>query len=329
MTQYDILTIGRCSLDLFSEQIGAPFVDIESFSTQVGGSPTNIAIGSARLGLASAAVTAVGDDMVGQFVRAYLSRNNVGTNYVYTKPGRTAMAVVGVEPPDTFPLVFYRDAAPDKLISTEDIKLLPYATTNMLLVAGANYADARLRDASLLATQIAREHQVTTIIDLDLRPTMWPSAEAYQLNMQAALPTIDIVIGTIEEMLAAFEPQPELSREALPDSTNAIQQVLSLIEAHQQPHQTIVLKRGAAGVSIFTPNGKQVDVSSQRVEVLNTVGAGDSFAAGLLYARQNSLDWEAAARFANACGAIVVTRHGCAAAMPTLNEVTAFLEGDQ
>ena len=110
----DLITVGRVSLDLFSRDIGAPFVDIGSFETSVGGSPVNIAIGAARLGMRALAFTAVGDDEVGRFVRAYLAREGVDTAHVAVKTGRrTGMAVVGVQPPDRFPLLFYRENPAD------------------------------------------------------------------------------------------------------------------------------------------------------------------------------------------------------------------------
>ncbi|MEM7114694.1 MAG: 5-dehydro-2-deoxygluconokinase [Chloroflexota bacterium] len=320
--QYDLLTIGRCSLDLFSQQIGAAFVDIESFSTQVGGSPTNIAIGTSRLGLHSAAVTAVGADPVGGFVRSYLSRQGVATEFVWEKNGRTSLAVVGIEPPDRFPLVFYRDNPPDHAININDIKTLPLAETKMLLVAGSNFAAPDLSNASRYAAQ---QTSGSVIIDLDLRPTLWVQPEAYPLSIQTVWPHCDVVIGTEEEVWAALSEEPSLVwGSALP--TERQSDLLDLIAQHQTAQQMIVLKRGASGVTLFLANGEQVDVAGFPVEVLNTVGAGDAFASGLLYGCQQSWSWAEAARFANACGAIVVTRHGCSAAMATLNEVVEFIE---
>jgi len=94
---YDLFTLARCSMDLFSQQIGAAFVDVESFSTQVGGASTNIAIYTSRLGLRSAAVTAVGVDLVGEFVRNYLGKEKVATDFVLTKKGRTGCVVHSLE----------------------------------------------------------------------------------------------------------------------------------------------------------------------------------------------------------------------------------------
>ncbi|MFT5197146.1 MAG: 5-dehydro-2-deoxygluconokinase, partial [Cellvibrionaceae bacterium] len=88
---------------------------------------------------------------------------------------------------------------------------------------------------------------------------------------------------------------------------------------------TIVLKRGSKGVTIFDRNAGEMDVPGFPVEILNTVGAGDAFASGLIYARTHGKSWFDSGRFANACGAIVVTKHGCGDAMPTLEEVETFI----
>ncbi len=322
---YDLLTLGRCSMDLFAQQIGADFVDVESFSTQVGGSPTNIAIGTSRLGLRSAAVTAVGADLVGEFVRTYLRKEKVATDFVLTKEGRTCLAVVSIQPPANFPLVFYRDNPPDQYINISDIKSLPLADTSLLLVAGSNFVAGDLRDASLYAAKEAKQQGATVVIDLDLRTTLWAHAEGYPINMQMVWGHCDIVIGTEEEVWAALSDTPDLvwGGKSLP--AEQLPTLMTLIQQHQHEAQTVVLKRGPRGVTLFLDNNQTLDVLGFPVEVLNTVGAGDAFASGLLFARQQGMEWQKAARFANACGAIVVTRHGCSAAMPTSDEVHTFI----
>ena len=321
--------MGRCSLDLFSQQIGAPFVEIESLATMVGGSPTNIAIGTSRLGLRSAVVTAVGADPVGDFVRHALAKEGVATEYVLTKNGRTALAVVGVQPPSQFPLVFYRDDPPDQYITIGDMKTLPLADTAAVLVAGSNLALPHLRDASLFVAQNGRQQGATVAIDLDLRPSLWDYPAALTQNMQIILPHCDIIIGTEEELWATLSDEPALVWEgqSLPTSKLAI--LDDLIQQQRRAEQTVVLKRGERGVTVFTGERERMDVPGFSIEVLNTVGAGDAFASGLLYGRCQGWAWPKAARFANACGAIVVTRHGCSAAMPTLAEVNEFIFNEE
>ncbi|MCA9917748.1 MAG: 5-dehydro-2-deoxygluconokinase [Anaerolineales bacterium] len=324
--QLDILTLGRCSLDLFSEQIGADFVDIKSFTTMVGGSPTNIAIGTHRLGLHSAAVTAVGADVVGDFVRNYLSKEGVTTDYVLTKAGSTALAILGVKPPSEFPLTFYRDDPPDQYISVEDMKTLPLDSVPLALVAGSNFAYLHLRDATLFLAKHGRKQGATIAIDLDLRTSLWQYPDAYTQNMQTVLPHCHIIIGTEEEMWGALSDEPGLVWNGRSLPSEKIPVLDTLITQSLGAEQTIVLKRGPKGATIFRNGRSPLDVAGFPVEVLNTVGAGDSFASGLLYGRRQGWDWQKATRFANACGAIVVTRHGCSTALPTLPEVKTFAQ---
>ena len=328
---FDLITLGRVGMDLFSEQVGSPFETIESFSTSVGGSPTNVAIGSSRLGLRTAVVTGVGEDKVGDFVRTYLEKEGVDTRFIFTKPeGRTGLAVVGVEPPSSFPLTFYRENPADVLVTIENVLVVPFADTRALLLSGTALAKSPCRDATFFAAERASKKGVQVFVDLDLRPDQWHDPRAFGANIRALLQLTDTVIATEEETYAALLENQNRS-ESTVIQTLSEEQVEELntylptyLETVGRP-STWVLKRGARGVSIFH-DGEAEDVAGFEVEVLNTVGAGDAFASGLIYGKLQGWSWPQSARFANACGALVVTRHGCAAAMPTVAEVNMLLE---
>lgn len=326
---FDLITLGRVSMDLFSENIGAPFEQIESFETGVGGSPSNIAIGSSRLGLNVAAITAVGDDKTGDFVLHYLQNEGVDANYIPRKSGtRTGMAVVGVQPPDKFPLVFYRDNAADIYLTIDDIEAAPISESRALLLSGTALSRGTCRDATLFAAEIARTAATTVFMDLDLRPDQWSHPKAYGLNVRTLFQSLDVLIGTEEEFFAALSPEPEAIMDGQVVDGKRSEQLQShlqdLVNARRQ--LTLVVKRGAAGVSIWQQGQAIQDVAGFPVEVLNTVGAGDSFASGLIYGRLQGWDWYKSARLANACGALVVTRNGCAKAMPYNEEIMTFIE---
>lgn len=326
---YDLITIGRVSMDLFAEDIGADFTDITAFDTGVGGSPSNIAIGSTRLGLKTALLTAVGEDEVGKFVLNYLQREGIDTQFIPRKShARTGMAVVGVQPPDKFPLVFYREDPADIHLTIDDAAKLPIATCRALQLSGTALSRGTCRDATLFAAQEAARHDTTTFMDLDLRPDQWSHPLAYGLNIRTILSQLDVVIGTEEECYAAFAPDPAqtMKGQAVTDAQkNELGAMLrALVDGADGPH-TIILKRGEHGVTIIEKGQADISISGFSVQVLNTVGAGDAFASGLIYSHLQGWSWEESARFANACGAIVVTRHGCGTAMPTHKEVTTFL----
>ena len=322
--QHDLITVGRVSLDLFARDIGAEFHDITSFETSVGGSPVNIAIGTSRLGLRTIAFTAVGADEVGRFVRRYLGRQGVNTDYIAVKPERrTGMAVVGVQPPDQFPLVFYRENPADIDLSISEAQTLPLDATRALSLSGTALSRGSTGDAVLYLAEQARRRGLTTFIDLDLRPDQWAHPLAYGLNLRRVLPLCDVLIGTEEEFYAALSPSPEavMAGGAVPDRAD----LNRLLQEHcAESEAVLILKRGDRGVRIMQRDG-QVDVPGYPVEILNTVGAGDGFASGLIYGWAQGWGWARAARFANACGALVVTRQGCARALPRRDEVDRFI----
>ena len=321
---HDLISVGRVSLDLFAREIGSEFHDIRSLETSVGGSPVNIAIGTSRLGLRSIAFTAVGADEVGRFVRHYLAKQGVNTDYIVVKPERrTGMAVVGVQPPDQFPLVFYRENPADIHLSISEAQKLPMNATRALSLSGTALSRGSTRDAVLFLAEQARRRGLTTFIDLDLRPDQWAHPLAYGLNLRRVLPLCDVLIGTEEEFYAALSPTPEqvMAGSAVRDRAG--------LEALLQQQcadggAVLILKRGDRGVRIVRRDG-QVDVPGYPVEILNTVGAGDGFASGLIFGWAQGWAWERAARFANACGALVVTRQGCARALPRRDEVDQFI----
>ena len=321
----DLITVGRVSMDLFARDIGAEFHDITAFETGVGGSPVNIAIGASRLGLKAIAFTAVGDDEVGKFVRHYLKDEGVITDHVLTKAGRrTGMAVVGVQPPDRFPLLFYRENPADIHLTIEEARGLPLAEARALQLSGTALSRGRTRDVSLYLAEQACELGLTTFIDLDLRPDQWSHPLAFGLNLRRILPLCDVIIGTEEEFEAALSPAPEavMAGEKVGDGQGLGRRLLSYCA---EVDAVLVLKRGERGVSILQRDG-QINVPGFSVEIVNTVGAGDGFASGLIAGWAKGWDWQRAARFANACGALVVTRHGCARALPYWHEVEQFIE---
>lgn len=324
---YDLITVGRVSMDLFSLQIGAPFSEIESFDTSVGGSPVNIAIGVSRLGLQTATLTAVGADPVGDFVLNFLQKQGVDTQLIARNAdARTGLAVLGIEPPDRFPLVFYRENPADIHLSIDDAMAAPIAESRGLLLSGTALSRGDCRDATRYAAEIAAAAPTVTYLDLDLRPDQWRHPRAYGVNLRSLLPWVDVIIGTEEEFYAALAPNPEpiMAKAATTDAMKAELDTLIGGVRQRQPSATLVLKRGAEGVRIYHAAGVE-DVAGYPVEVVNTVGAGDAFASGLIYGRVQGWDWRKAGSFGNACGALVVTRHGCSKAMPYQEEVQTFL----
>src|SRR6185436_19871087 len=134
---YDVLAMGRSSIDLYAHEIGRPIAEVKSFDAFVGGCPTNVSVGTRRLGLRSVLLTAVGDDQVGEFVTAFLAREQVETRFIPRKPGhRTSAVILTIQPPDKFPLTFYRDNCADRSLTPDDVANAPIADSRLLFVTG-------------------------------------------------------------------------------------------------------------------------------------------------------------------------------------------------
>ena len=328
-TTFDLITMGRSSIDLYANDVGAPFPDIKSFAAYVGGSPTNISVGAQRLGLQAALLTAVGEDPVGDFVTQFLEQEGVETGFIARKPGRRTSAVIlGIEPPDRFPLVYYRDHCADNALSIEDVRGTPIANSRAFEFAGTNLSKESSRSATLFAAEVARAAGVPVILDLDFRPDQWHDPRAFGIAIRAALHLVDIVIGTQDEIKAAAlddAAKVSLTHQQVSDARVSGDLAAAIAMLLAAGPTALVEKRGARGACIHQKDGACLDVAGFPVEVYNILGAGDAFAAGFIYGYVNEWPWYAAARLGNACGAIVVTRHGCANFMPTMEEVERFV----
>jgi len=309
--ELDVIAVGRSSLDLYAHQIGCAMADVRSFDAYIGGCALNVSVGTRRLGLRSVLLTAVGDDQVGDFIVASLDRERVETRYIPRKRGRRTSAVVlTIQPPDRFPLTFYRDNCADRALTADDVANTPIAGSRVVFVTGTGLSHEPGRQATRAAAATARAAGVPVVVDIDYRPDQWDSAAAFAAELQPLLGSATLAVGTEEEVAAAADAAGAADRTAALLATG--------IEA-------LVMKRGARGATIYRRDAPAIDVPPFPITVLNVLGAGDAFASGFLYGYLQGWPLERAARLGNACGAIIVTRHGCANFMPTLDEVTAFL----
>ncbi len=324
---YDLVTLGRANMDLFSQNVGVPFEDITGFDAMVGGSPANIAIGVSRLGLRAVMLTAVGTDRVGDFVLRYLRDEKVEMMYAPRVSGKlTSLALLGVQPPSHFPLSFYREDPADIYLDPSTVEDFPFSEVAAVQISGNALSRGPCASAARRAAEIAVVERRDVYLDLDLRPTDWDAPEAYGLAMRELMASTTVVIGTEEEFYAALMDEPGRVMDGSRVSGNehlaldqAIEAILSI------GPKTAVVKRGSRGATLIQPDA-HIDVPGFTIEPVNTVGAGDAFAAGLIRSLLLGWNWERATRFANACGALMATRHGCSVALPTTHEVESFIE---
>ncbi|KFX06819.1 5-dehydro-2-deoxygluconokinase [Pectobacterium betavasculorum] len=325
---FDVICMGRVAVDLYGQQIGARLEDMGSFAKYLGGSSGNVAYGTARQGLRSSMLARVGDEHMGRFLREELNQVGCDTSHLITDKERlTALVLLGIKDRDTFPLIFYRENCADMAISSEDFTEDYIASSRCLAITGTHLSHPNTRAAVLTALQYARRNGVKTALDIDYRPVLWGltslgdgetrfvEAQAVTAQLQQVLSLFDVIVGTEEEFHIAG------------GSTDTLQ-ALRTVRQHTQAE--LVCKRGALGCSVFSdaiPDhlDKGITIKGVRVDVLNVLGAGDAFMSGLLRGYLNGEGWEKACAYANACGALVVSRHGCAPAMPSKIELDNYL----
>ncbi len=331
---YDSLHMGRSSIDLYSNDVGSPFPEIRSFAAYVGGSPTNISVGLRRLGLKPALLTAVGADPVGDFILDFLRKEGVETQFIPVKGDRRTSAVVlGIEPPDKFPLVYYRENCADIALTIDDVLAAPVADCRVFQFAGTNLSREPSRSATFFAAELARQAGVEVVFDIDFRADQWHDPRAFGVMARAMLPLVDIVLGTEDEINAALLQDPaqiKLTHSQVSDTKVGGDIEANIAALLALGPKALLQKRGAEGLRIHLarPDGlpERIDCPGFPVEVYNILGAGDAFAAGFLCGYLRGEGWYRAGRMGTACGAIVVTRHGCANFMPTFDEMAAFID---
>lgn len=328
--KYDVITYGRSSIDLYSANIGAPFVEIKQFNAYVGGSPLNIAVGARRLGLKSALLTGVGQDQVGEFLMHFLRKEDVETKFIGIKPdARTSAVVLGIEPPDNFPLVYYRNNCADSNVDIDDVIRAEVGQFRIMEISATALNIEPTRSAAFYAAEVAGKNGVPVLIDLDFRADQWHDARAFGVTARAFLRGCTIALGTEEEILATMLSDPNQikiknQQISAPEIKGNIDDAMAAIM--KLGIEALVVKRGAEGSRVILKSGEIIDVPGFPVEVVNILGAGDAFAAGFIYGYLNGWDWYKCCRMGNACGAILVTKPGCSNFNPTLGEVMSFIE---
>ncbi len=328
--KFDVISYGRSSIDLYSQEPGAVFEEIPGFHAFVGGSPLNIAVGCSRLGLKAALLTGVGKDKIGDFILNFLKKEGVITDMIPIIDGaRSSAVVLGIEPPDRFPLVYYRDNCADSQINMDHVLAAEIEKSRLLEVSGTALNMEPTRSAAFLASEIAVKNEVPVIMDLDFRADQWYDIRAFGVTVRAFMKNSTIVLGTKEEVLAAYisdHSQLSITHQQIsaPEISGNLDEAIEGILALGV--DALIMKTGSCGARIHLSDGTQQEVPGYPVEVLNILGAGDAFAAGFIYGYLKGWDLYKSCRMGNACGAFVVTKLGCANFNPYEKEILAFIE---
>lgn len=309
---FDVITIGRVGIDIYPLQDGVGLEKVETFGKYLGGSATNVAVAAARHGLSSAVITRTGNDPFGKFVHEELIRLGVSDRFVSEVEGlKTPVVFCEIFPPDDFPLYFYRDPiAPDLVIKPNELDLGAILNARIYWSTVTGLSQEPSRTSHHVAWD-ARGRKPLTILDLDYRPMFWADEEQATAQVARALEKVTVAVGNKEECFVAVgETEPLRAADAL------LERGLELV----------IVKQGPKGVLAKTRD-EVVEVPPYFVDVVNGLGAGDSFGGALCYGLLQDWPLERILKFANIAGALVASRRECSTAMPTTVEVEEILKG--
>ncbi len=303
------LIVGRAGLDLYADPPGTRTEDAQIFSSALGGSAANIAVGIARLDGEVDLLTTVSDDAIGRFTVNALNRYHVGTQHIMTVGGeaRNTLAVVETRN-ENCQSVIYRNGAADFEMNRTHVETIPYTDYKTLIITGTCLALEPSRSATLLAIELAKQAGLKIVIDVDYRPYSWASAEDAAATYAKAANLCDIIIGNDVEFAVMANGDGITYAKSLSGRDNKI----------------VVYKMGEKG-SITYWNKKEFETGIFPVKALKPTGAGDSFMAAFMMGLEAKFDLQSCVKRGSAAAAIVVTRVGCAPAMPTENELQNFM----
>lgn len=309
-----IVVLGRIGYDLYSEERQVPLDQVRRFRCGLGGSSANIAVGLARLGCRVQMVAATSEDAIGRFLLSVLADEHVDTALVQMVRGHnTSLCLTEVSPPQSFEQLFYRANPADACLAWNDSIGQAVRKSSVFVTNGTSLCAHPAREATLRALRLARESGATTFFDVDYRASSWSSPAEAGAAARAAWPWIDVLIANAEEIRLLANP-------ALPSATEF--EIAG--EALADGVKLVIWKQGDQGATALAPN-QQVHVPAFSVTVTSTIGAGDGFAAGFVFAQAEGKPLEESLLLGNACAACVVRQVGCSEAMPTLPELHHFL----
>ncbi|MBY0145022.1 5-dehydro-2-deoxygluconokinase [Neobacillus niacini] len=315
---FDLIAIGRLCIDLNANEIHRPMEETRTFTKYVGGSPANIAIGSARLGQKTGFIGKVSDDQMGRFITDYLEKNQIDTSAVkIDQTGAvTGLAFTEIKSPEDCSILMYRDNVADLKLHPSEIDEDYIKQSKTLLVSGTALAKSPSREAVFLALEYAVKHDVRIIFDLDYRPYTWTDEAETAVYYNLAAEKCDVIIGTREEF-------------------DMMEKLLNVKESND--HYTasrwfsyraelVVIKHGGSGSIAYTKDGASHRSGIFRTNVLKTFGAGDSYASAFIYGLMNGKDVAEAMKMGSASASLVISRHSCSDAMPTKGELIEHME---
>ncbi len=307
----NFLVLGRAGMDLYADPPGTETELATRFTSALGGSSANIAAGISRLGGAASLISAVSDDAVGRFTLNELKKYGIDSAHVAVISGeaRNSLALVETRS-ENCQSVIYRNGAADFQVSEDQVRGIDLAPFGALILTGTCLAMQPSRGASMLLIGRANQAGLPVILDLDYRPYSWAGREEAAAICHGAAQLCDVIVGNDEEFgLLAGTEGDSLAKAA---------------EYASRSDRIVVHKMGERG-SVTFAEGSSFETAIFSVAALKPTGAGDAFLASFCLGLAESRAVEDAVLRGSAAAAIVVTKVGCAPAMPTLAELETFM----
>ena len=312
-----VTSFGELLIDMVSPAPDAALGEATQFLKAPGGAPANVAVGVMRLGIQAAFVGAVGDDPFGHFLRDTVGREGVDVAGVKLSKNRTTIAFVATKSDGSKDIAFYRNPGADADFGVRDLPDLH--ATSIFHCGSVSLSLEPCRSAQFEAARRVQANGGIVSFDPNWRPSLWDDFDLAHEQIWKMMELADVVKVADEEWkfvtgTDSFEVGAHKIREAGP--------------------RLVLQTRGPNGAA-WEFEGGVGQVPGLVVEAIDTLGAGDAFVAGFLaeIARGGSLEailekneLDAMLRFANACGALTTQKAGAIPALPTREEVEAFLE---
>ncbi|HFQ5916106.1 TPA: 5-dehydro-2-deoxygluconokinase [Listeria monocytogenes] len=287
--KFDLITVGRACIDLNAVEYNRPMEETMTFSKYVGGSPANIAIGTAKLGLKVGFIGKISADQHGRFIEKYMRDLSINTDGMVkdTEGRKVGLAFTEIKSPDECSILMYRENVADLYLTPEEISEDYIKEARVLLISGTALAQSPSREAVLKAVSLARKNDVAVAFELDYRPYTWTNTEETAVYYSLVAEQADVIIGTRDE----FD----------------------------------MMENQVGGKNEATKAGETFQAKAYKTKVLKTFGAGDSYASAFLYGLFSGESIETALKYGSAAASIVVSKHSSSDAMPTADEIKALI----
>ena len=309
----NFLLIGRAGVDIYPDPPGTKTENANKYVTHLGGSSANMGVQLTKYGGSCSLLTRVSNDALGKFAINQLNSYGVKSDLVKLEDNESRISFAIVESTIVdHQSIIYRHKAADLFLNKNDIENSNLQNYECILITGTSLAADPSRSAVLYALKLAKEKKIPVIMDIDYRPYTWESEDKAKEIYNLAGDYCSGIIGNDDEFAIL---------------SGNYDDGLSYAKKISKNCDLVIYKMGEKG-SITFANDKEIQRGIFPVKPLKPTGAGDAFMGSFIGAILKNYDLQKAIEIGSAAAAIVVTKVGCAPAMPDLDEVLDFMKNN-